>query len=75
MKCCPNLISQISTLQDFLLFFQKPNDCAGQGTRVILVPLSGERGQMDVRVKVYYLKIISTASNMQIGTQHPCQSM
>lgn len=58
MKCCPYLLIQISTLQDFFLFFQKPKDCACQGTRLILVPLLGERGQMGVRVKVYYLIVI-----------------
>lgn len=61
----PNLIGQISTLQDFLLFFQKPTDCACQGTWVSLVPLSGKRHQKDVRVKFYYSNLIEQQESCQ----------
>lgn len=42
-----NLLSQLSILQDVLLFAQKPQDCVSQGTGVFQVSLSGERGQMN----------------------------
>lgn len=45
------LFSKFSTLKDFFFFPQKPEDCAGQGTGVFQVPLSGEEQEAAVVYK------------------------